>query len=76
MNLTLTDDQVVMIINALDYYAQQEAGQTQAPDLCEPSDFPEHSLASSLDRRLSTSQKLRAQWVLDERTGERTKRTT
>lgn len=74
MHLNLTDDQVVLIIGALNYRAQMEAGQTQAPDLCDASDYDEYDLAIDLHRRLALSIQLRNQWVLNEQTGERTRR--
>lgn len=76
MKLTLPDEQVECIIAALLYYAQMEAGQTQEPDLCEPADYEEHSLAHDLQRRLNTSIKLRSQWMADPQTGEPIRRTS
>jgi len=70
MKLDLSDASVNMIIDALNYFAHNEAGQTQKPDLCVPSDYEEHSLAADLQRRLARSIKLRGQWMTDEQTGE------
>lgn len=74
MKLNLTNDQVVMIIAALNYYAQNEAGQTQMPDLCEPKDYEEFDLALELRRRLDKSILLSAQWTTNEH-GETVRRT-
>ena len=70
MKLTLNDDHVKLIIHALDYCARMEAGQTQAPNLCEPEDYQEYELARSLERRLNLSTVLRSQWFTDPQTGE------
>lgn len=74
MKLNLTDEQVIRIIDALNYYACMEAGQTQAPDLLEPGDYGEHKLAADLMRRFKTSRHLRDQWVTNEH-GESVRRT-
>lgn len=74
MKLNLTDDQVTMIIRALKYFAHNEAGQTQAPDLCEPCDYLEHLLAVELQRRYSRAVNLRDQWDLNIQTGERVRK--
>jgi hypothetical protein len=75
VNLNLTDDQVVMVIAALHYYARMEAGQTQAPTLCEPADYEQHDLAVELQRRFDRSKVLRNQWVTDPQTGDTVRRT-
>lgn len=74
MKLDLEDDQVELVINALRYIAQNEAGQTQAPDLCKPEDYIEYDLAADIERRYDRSRVLRSLWRLNEQTGEKTMR--
>ncbi len=40
------------IINALEYYAHMEAGQTQKPDLCDNEDYQEWDDAQELRKKL------------------------
>lgn len=70
MKLTLTIEQVQLVITALDYIARNEAGQTQMPDLCEPEDYAEFDLARDIERRLQLSLHLSSQWTTDPQTGE------
>jgi hypothetical protein len=70
MKLNLTDEQVSMIIDALDYVAHNEAGQTQEPDLCKAEDFEHYALARDIERRATRAEKLRAQWATHPQTGE------
>lgn len=70
MKLDLTAEQVERIIQALDYVARNEAGQTQEPNLYGPEDFDEFDLARDIEARLHISRVLSAQWTTHPQTGE------